>query len=268
MSAFDREHMGASTAMSRLKGQVAIVTGAGQGIGRGIAVRLAAEGASVCAASRTHSRVADVVEQITTSGGTAIAIGCDVSDIDALKGVIDRTVSEFGSPTILVNNAQSGVSAGVPVPLEDTTSDMVRSAMNGGLFPTFHAMQMCLPYMKETGGTIVNMASSTGVDGDPGFSAYGTNKEAIRGLTKHAAKEWGRYGITVNVLCPAALTENVAKYAQQHSRWFDGVLKKVPLGRLGDSETDIAPVIVSLATDLRYVTGATLMVDGGRTLLR
>lgn len=254
--------------MSRLKGQVAIVTGAGQGIGRGIALRLAAEGASVCAASRTYSRVAEVVDEITASGGTAIALGCDVSDIDALRDVIDRAVSEFGPPTILVNNAQSGVSAGAPIPLEDTTGDMIQSAMDGGLFPTFHAMQMCLPYMKETGGTIVNMGSSTGVDGDPGFSAYGTNKEAIRGLTKHAAKEWGRYGITVNVLCPAALTENVAEYAKQHTRWFEGVVKKVPLGRLGDSEADIAPVVVSLATDLHYVTGATIMVDGGRTILR
>lgn len=254
--------------MSRLTGQVAIVTGAGQGIGRGIAIALAAEGAAVVAASRTHSRVAEVVEKITAAGGTAIAIGCDVSDIGALRNVVEQTVAEYGPPTILVNNAQSGVSAGVPIPLETTSAEMLQSAMDGGLFPTFHAMQMCLPHMKKTGGTIVNMASSTGVDGDPGFSAYGTNKEAIRGLTKHAAKEWGQFGITVNVLCPAALTENVAEYAEQHPRWFDGVLKKVPLGRLGDSLTDIAPVIVSLATDLRYVTGATLMVDGGRCLLR
>lgn len=254
--------------MSRLNGHVAIVTGAGQGIGRGIALVLAREGAAVSMPSRTYSHVENVAGEIISAGGTALPIACDVSDSDQLKSAVERTVSELGAPTILVNNAQGGASGGVPISLEDTTIEMLEGVLAGGLFPTFNAMKLCLPYMKETGGTIVNMASSTGVDGDPGFSAYGSNKEAIRGLTKHAAREWGKYGITVNVLCPAALTENVAEYAEQHPRWFEGVLKKVPLGRMGDSVQDIAPVVVSLATDLRYVTGATLMVDGGRTMLR
>jgi 2-hydroxycyclohexanecarboxyl-CoA dehydrogenase len=254
--------------MDRLRGHVAIVTGAGQGIGRGIAILLARQGAAVALASRTFSRIEDVARQISSEGGTALPIACDVCDLAQLQAVVDRTVAELGPPTILVNNAQGGVDGGVPVPLEDTTSDMVHSALEGGYFPTFHAMQLCFPHMRETGGTIVNMASSTGVDGDPGFSAYGSNKEAIRGLTKHAAREWGRYGITVNVLCPAALTANVEEYAQAHPRWFEGVVKKVPLGRLGRCEEDIAPIVVSLATDLRYVTGATIMADGGRVLLR
>ncbi|BBZ77123.1 short-chain dehydrogenase [Mycolicibacterium anyangense] len=254
--------------MDRLKGQVAIVTGAGQGIGRGIALVLAREGAAVSLPSRTYSRVESVAEEITSAGGTALPIACDVSDFDQLKSAIDRTAEELGAPTILVNNAQGGASGGVPVSLEDTTVEMLHSVLDGGLIPTFNAMKLCLPYMKETGGTIVNMASSTGVDGDPGFSAYGSNKEAIRGLTKHAAREWGKYDITVNVLCPAALTENISEYVEQHPRWYEAIVKKVPLGRLGDSAVDIAPVVVSLATDLRYVTGATLMVDGGRTMLR
>lgn len=254
--------------MSRLKDRVAIVTGAGQGIGRGIALALAREGAAVTLASRTVSRVEELAEQIAAEGGTALAVACDVSNYEQLAAAVQNTVDQLGSPTILVNNAQGGALGGVPIPLGDTTTQMLDDVFAGGLYPTFNAMKLCFPYMKSAGGTIVNMASSTGVEGDPGFSAYGSNKEAIRGLTKHAAREWGRHGITVNVLCPAALTENVAEYAEQHPRWFEGVVKKVPLQRLGDSLEDIAPVVVSLATDLHYVTGATLMVDGGRTMLR
>lgn len=254
--------------MDRLKGQVAIVTGAGQGIGRGIALVLAREGAAVAMPSRTYSRVEDVARQIASEGGSAIPIACDVSDLAQLQSAVEKTVSEFGAPTILVNNAQGGASGGAPIPLEQTTTQMLDDVLAGGFYPTFNGMQLCFPYMKESGGTIVNMASSTGVDGDPGFSAYGSNKEAIRGLTKHAAREWGRFDITVNVLCPAAMTENIAEYAKEHPRWMESVVKKVPLQRLGDSEKDVAPVIVSLATDLRYVTGATIMVDGGRTMLR
>jgi NAD(P)-dependent dehydrogenase (short-subunit alcohol dehydrogenase family) len=112
------------------------------------------------------------------------------------------------------------------------------------------------------------MASSTRVEGDPGFAAYGIAKEGIRGLTRHAAREWGKDGITVNVLCPAALTEKVGEYAARHPRWMDTVVKRVPLDRLGDPLTDIAPLVLSLATDLRYVTGATIMVDDGRCILR
>jgi NAD(P)-dependent dehydrogenase (short-subunit alcohol dehydrogenase family) len=112
------------------------------------------------------------------------------------------------------------------------------------------------------------MGSSTGVTGDRRFTAYGMAKEGIRGLTKHAANEWGRYGITVNVICPAAMSEGSENFRDTQPERWAAVMREIPLGRMGDPAEDIAPAIASLATDLRYLTGATLMLDGGRCILR
>jgi 2-hydroxycyclohexanecarboxyl-CoA dehydrogenase len=251
----------------RLSDQIAIVTGAGQGIGRAVARVLAGEGAAVLLASRTLSRVRHVADEIAAAGGRAHAVECDVLQPSQIDAAVAACLDAFGPPGILVNNAQGGHMGG-GVPLQDSAPELVEETLRGGLFATLHAMQACFPHMKARGGTIVNFGSSTGVGGDPGFAAYGLNKEAIHGLTKHAAREWGRYGITVNTICPAALTENVRAKFEENPRWQQAILKSVPLGRLGDPETDIAPAIVALATDLRFLTGATLMLDGGRVLLR
>jgi NAD(P)-dependent dehydrogenase (short-subunit alcohol dehydrogenase family) len=253
--------------MGRLDERVAIVTGSGQGIGRAVARVLAHEGAAVLLASRTAHRVEQVAQEIVASGGRARAVGCDVLDPEQIDAAVAACIDAFGPPDILVNNAQGGHMGG-GVPLEQTEVDVLDQTLHGGLYATFHAMRACFPHMRERGGTIVNFGSSTGVGGDPGFAAYGLNKEAIHGLTKHAAREWGRHGITVNTICPAALTENLQAKFDEHPKWRDAIVKAVPLGRLGDPETDIAPAVLALATDLRFLTGATLMLDGGRVLLR
>jgi 2-hydroxycyclohexanecarboxyl-CoA dehydrogenase len=253
--------------VGRLAGKVAIVTGAGQGIGRGIARRLAAEGASVVLGGRTHEKVARVAEEIEEAGGSALAVKCDVNVRAQVDELVRNGVDAFGPPDILVNNAQGG-GAGGGRPLDSVTDDQLYAAFQGGPVATLYGMQACLPFMRERGGTIVNMGSSTGVMGDPGFSPYGIAKEAIRGLTKHAAREWGRYGITVNVLCPAAASEGAERFAREAPRRWEAILRQIPLGYMGDPDDDIAPVVVALATDLRYLTGATLMLDGGRCLLR
>jgi len=251
----------------RLGGQVAIVTGSGQGIGRAVGRVLAREGASVLLASRTLATVQRVADEITDAGGKARAVECDVLRPDSVEAAVGACLDAFGPPDILVNNAQGGHMSG-GVPLEETDPGLAEETLRGGLFATLRAMRACFPHMKERGGTIVNFGSSTGVGGDPGFAAYGLNKEAIHGLTKHAAREWGRYGITVNTICPAALTGNLREKFAENPRWEKAIVKAVPLGRLGDPEADIAPAVLSLATDLRYLTGATLMLDGGRVLLR
>jgi 2-hydroxycyclohexanecarboxyl-CoA dehydrogenase len=253
----------------RLEGQVAIVTGAGRGIGAAIARVLAAEGAGVLLASRTLEPTEAVAREIGESGGRAAAVACDVTDRAQVQNAVAAAVDAFGPPSILVNNAQGGRVSAEPVALESVTADMAMESFAGGVLASLYGMQAVFPYFKERGGgTIVNMASSTGVEGDPGFSPYGIAKEGIRGLTKHAAREWGKHGITVNVLCPAAMTEHLRPYAEEHPRWYEGVVRRVPLGRLGEPADDIAPVVLSLATDLHFVTGATIMVDGGRCILR
>jgi len=251
----------------RLTGRVAIVTGSGQGIGRAIGRVLAREGAAVVLASRTLGRVEQVAAEIAAAGGSAQAVQCDVLRPGDIAAAVTACLETFGPPDILVNNAQGGHTGG-GAPIQDSSPELVEQSLRGGLFATLHAMQACFPHMRSRGGTIVNFGSSTGVGGDAGFAAYGLNKEAIHGLTKHAAREWGRYGITVNTICPAALTENLREKFLEHPHWEQAIVKAVPLGRLGDPETDIAPAVVALATDLRFLTGATLMLDGGRVLLR
>lgn len=253
--------------MGRLAGKVAIVTGAGQGIGRGIARRLAAEGASVVLAGRTYEKVSLAAREIEEAGGSALAVKCDVNVRAQVDQMVRNGVDRFGPPDILVNNAQGGGGGGGR-PLESVTDEQLYAAFQGGPVATLYGMQACLPYMRERGGTIVNMGSSTGVMGDPGFSPYGMAKEAVRGLTKHAAREWGRFGITVNVLCSAAASEGAERFAREAPRRWEAIIKQIPLGYMGDPDDDIAPAVVALATDLRYLTGATLMLDGGRCLLR
>jgi NAD(P)-dependent dehydrogenase (short-subunit alcohol dehydrogenase family) len=251
----------------RLGGKVAVVTGAGAGIGRGIARRLAAEGAAVCVSGRTLAKVEAVAAEIEHAGGRALAVECDVNDRGQVAAMVDATAEQLGPPDICVNNAQGGGS-GVGPPLEDLTDTDVLTSFRGGPLATLYGMQACFPHMRDRGGTIVNMGSSTGVNGDRRFTAYGMAKEAIRGLTKHAANEWGRFGITVNVICPASMSDGAERFRAQHPDRWQAVVAEIPLGRMGDPFDDIAPTVVALATDLRYLTGATLMLDGGRCILR
>jgi 2-hydroxycyclohexanecarboxyl-CoA dehydrogenase len=251
--------------MTRLDDKVAIVTGAGQGVGRGIALALAAEGARVAVAGRTLGKVERVAKEIAERGGSALPVRCDVSvhaDVDAL---VATTVGEYGTIDILVNNAQSSSQGR----LENITDADIERNLGSGPIATLWCMQACLPHLKQRGGTIINLGSSTAVQGDPGFGAYAMAKEAIRGLTKVAAREWGRYGITVNVICPAADSPSSEAFFVAHPEHRARIEREIPLGWFGRAEEDIGRACVALASDdLGYLTGATLMLDGGRCILR
>jgi 2-hydroxycyclohexanecarboxyl-CoA dehydrogenase len=252
-------------AMTRLDGKVAIVTGAGQGVGRGIALALAAEGARVVVAGRTLDKVERVAKEIAERGGSALPVRCDVmvrANVDAL---VATTVGEYGTLDILVNNAQSSSQGR----LETITEADIERNLGSGPIATLWCMQACLPHLKQRGGTIINLGSSTAVQGDPGFGAYAMAKEAIRGLTKVAAREWGRYGITVNVICPAADSPSSEAFFAAHPEHRARIEREIPLGWFGRAEEDIGRACVALASDdLGYLTGATLMLDGGRCILR
>ena len=245
----------------RLVGRVALVTGAGQGIGRGTAIALAKEGASVALAGRTLAKCEAVAAEIANLGGTAVAIACDVGVREQVDAAVDATVRAFGGIDILVNNAQSSVQA----KLEDTTEEDIELAWRTGALATFYAMQAALPHLKASGrGSIVNFGSSTAIEGNVAFGAYAMAKEAIRGLSRVASREWGRFGIRVNVIVPNALSPSSQDFREAHPERFARMEARVPLGRVGDPEADIGRAVVALAADdLTYLSGQTLMLTGG-----
>lgn len=247
-----------------LSDQVALVTGGGQGVGRGIALALADRGAAVVVCGRREQPLLDVVAEIDGRGGRALGIVGDVGEHDEIERVVARAAEWLDRLDILVNNAQSSVQR----PLEETSDEDVALAYRTGPLAAFHAMQAALPHLKRRGGSIVNLGSSAALLGRPGFGSYAMAKEAIRGLSRVAAKEWGRYGIRVNTVCPAASSPAAEEYLAAHPEYRAELVREIPLGRLGDPQQDIGRAIAALVCDdLAYLTGATLMLEGGRTLL-
>jgi NAD(P)-dependent dehydrogenase (short-subunit alcohol dehydrogenase family) len=252
--------------MGRLAGKSALVTGASQGIGRGIALALAKEGAAVAVAARTAAKLDAVAKEIEGTGAQALAVPCDVADRAAVFTMIDHVVSTFGRLDVLINNAQ-----GVPPNrrLQDVPVEDPELAWSTGPMATFHCMQAAFPHLSERGGSVVNFGSNTAVEGSPLFGAYAMAKEGIRGLSKVAAREWGRFGIRVNVICPFGDSPAALAFNDARPEAAAAVLKATPLGRIGDCEEDIGRAVAALVgPDLSYVTGATLMVDGGLCILR
>ncbi|WP_410612406.1 SDR family NAD(P)-dependent oxidoreductase [Amycolatopsis sp. lyj-109] len=244
----------------RLAGKVALVTGAGQGVGRGTALALAREGACVALAGRTVSKCEAVVAEIDAFGGSSIALACDVTDQAQIEGAIAATAGRFGRLDALVNNAQTSVQR----LLAETTPEDVDVCWRSGPLATLHAMQAALPLLRVRGGSIVNFGSSTAIDGNVTFGAYAMAKEAIRGLSRVAAREWGRYGIRVNVVVPNALSPAAEQFSKDQPERFRKLTQAMPLGRMGDPEADIGRAVVALVSDdLAYLTGDTLMLTGG-----
>ena len=238
-----------------------MVTGAGQGIGRGIALALADAGAAVIAAGRTLDKVEKVAAEIRAAGGEALAVRCDVgveADVVALFG---DTLASFGGLDVLVNNAQSSPPN---KRLQDVSLDDVELAWRSGPVATLRCMQAAFPHLREHGGSIVNLGSNTGIEGAPLFGAYAMAKEGIRGVSRVAAKEWGRFGIRVNVICPFGDSPSAVEFNEAHPDAARAILRSTALGRMGDCRDDIGRAVTALVSDdMGYLTGATLMLDGG-----
>lgn len=248
----------------RLEGKVAILTGAGQGIGAAIAEAYAAEGARVLLTGRTLSKVEDVAGRIQENGGTAVAIQAVAGEMHDSRMTVERALTEWGRVDVLVNNAHSFTDY---LPLTaDNMEENCKMDFQSGFFGSLQLMQLCYPHMvKQGGGSILNFGSSFGIRCEPGFLAYAASKEAIRALTRTAAREWGKEGIRVNTLLPSALSPKAIWYLED-SGTYDSELSKVALGKFGSAE-DIAPTAIFLASDdSSYITGQTIGVDGGSTM--
>jgi NAD(P)-dependent dehydrogenase (short-subunit alcohol dehydrogenase family) len=254
----------------RLDGRIAVVTGAGQGIGAGIARALTDRGATVVLAGRTVAKVQAVAEELAAGGATTRAVQCDVTDPASIDALFDEVAREVGAPDILINNAQGGNDGTHGVSrVESVSAEECLAQYTGGPLASLRCMQAVFPHMRDRGGRIVNLGSTTGVVGQEGFTPYSMAKEAIHALTKTAAREWGGYGITVNTVCPAALSPAAKEWSEQQPQAYAAVVAKAPLKRLGDPFADIGRAVAALVTDdLGFLTGATLMLDGGMTILR
>ena len=246
----------------RMVGRVAVVTGAGDGIGRAIARRLAAEGASVIVAEFDVESGTAAAAEIVAAGGRAHFHATDVSDQSSLLAMMEAAVATFGGVDILVNNAYRGSGTSRVERKSDAEFDR---ALRMGFWACQWAMQAALPHMKQQGwGRVVNLGSLNGVNAHMGSADYNVAKEALRALTRTAAREWAPFGITCNVVCPAAVSAAVQRVAAAHPAMIERIHAANPMGRLGDPDRDIAGVVAFLASDdARYLTGNTLFVDGG-----
>lgn len=243
-----------------LAGRTAIVTGAGTGIGQGIAVAMAKQGANLVITGRTPETLADTVGRVEAAGGRVLVVEGSVADPAAAPRTVEAAVTMFGGLDVLVNNAHT---FSPPLPLDQTPESDMRQHMESGFFGTFYFMQAAFPHMRERGGSIINFGSIAGVQGWPLFSPYAATKEAIRGLSRSAARDWGQYKIRVNVIVPSSHSKISGEYFSAPGA-LEAFEKTIPLGYLGDPELDIGGVAVFLASDAsRYVTGQTLHADGG-----
>lgn len=250
-----------------LADKVVIVTGAGMGIGRGITEALGARGAAVLAVDRVPEAVDKAVQELTAQGYRVVGLHQDITAPGSADLIVQRAINEFGHLTSLVNNAASGH---MPTPLHEMTDEKFLEPFETGPRATFNLMRAAYPHLKAAGGgSIVNFGSGAGTFGEPGFTGYANAKEGIRGISKVAAMDWGADGIRVNVVAPAALTEGMLYFKETAPEAYEAILRKVPLGRLGDPVADIAPVVAFLLSDeSAYVTAQTFMVDGGSSATR
>jgi NAD(P)-dependent dehydrogenase (short-subunit alcohol dehydrogenase family) len=249
--------------MPRLDGKAAIVTGAGQGIGRGVARAFAREGAAVTIAEINRETGAAVARELQEElGAPAQFVPTDVLHHEQVHRMVDATIDAFERVDVLVNNAY------VAAPfarLEHKSGDDLLLAYRGGPLHTLWAMRAVFPYMvAQGGGRIINFVSLNGINAHMYSADYNAAKEAIRALTRTAAREWAHHNVLVNAIAPAAATPAYVAFAEAAPENAAEMLEQNPMGRMGDPECDIGGVALFLASDdSAYVTGNTLFADGG-----
>ena len=242
-----------------LKGKVALVTGAGRGIGREIAVTLAKEGAFVIVNfNGSKERAQETVEEIKKAGGEAVSYGCNVADFTACGEMITTLVKEYGHIDILVNNA--GITKdNLLMKMSEDDFDSVIDVNLKGCFNTMRHLSRQM--LKQKGGKIINISSVTGVMGNPGQANYCASKAGIIGLTKSAARELGSRQITVNAVAPGFTETEMTKDLSDAIR--ENMKAQILLKRTGTAK-EVADVVAFLASEAaNYITGQVISVDGG-----
>ena len=249
-------------AMMRLDDQVAIVTGAGRGIGHAIAVRLAKEGARVASVSRSEAnaeRTANEINAIRAEAAKSYAV--DIADHTAVQQTSAQILKDFGRVNILVNNAgvtRDGLSMRMSIDDWDTVMD---TNLKGAFSFTQAVMRSMI---KQRSGRIINISSISGLTGNAGQANYAASKAGLIGLTKSLARELASRGITVNAIAPGFIVTDMTGVLSDKVR--EAILNKIPLGKFGEGEDIAAAVAFLAAPEAKYITGQVLTVDGGMVM--
>ena len=247
-----------------MTGKVALVTGAGMGIGRAIALAFAREGAGVVAADINANAGKETVELIGKAGGKAVFAQCDVTKGEEVKAMVETTVREFGRLDFACNDA------GIHNPLPESLTEVDEDMWDKIIAVNLKGVMLCMkhevpPMLKQGGGVIVNIASLGGLFAEPGSYAYTASKHGVMGLTKVAAFQYARDGIRISAVCPACIDTPMLASAPEEVRQY---LKSLhPIGRFGKPE-EVAAAVMWLCSDLSaFVTGTGVVLDGGASAI-
>jgi len=251
-----------------LRGKRALITGAGNGIGRAVARLFAEEGASIAAVDLLGDLAAEVAEQLRTAGHRAASFQADVAAEGDVERVVAAVTRDLGGLDILINNA--GVTGGGSVSLQEMSLERWDRTLAVNLRAHLLLAQAAFPWLSRQGGAIVGTASSAGVTGLPGSADYGASKAGVIMLTRQLAAEWGRFGIRVNCISPGITDTGFGRPRQpgqerppRDPASYDFRKQWIPLGRPAEAE-EMAKVMLFLASDLAsYVSGVNVLVDGG-----
>jgi 3-oxoacyl-[acyl-carrier protein] reductase len=243
-----------------LSGQSAIVTGASRGIGRAIAMRLAASGAKVACIARNVEKLNEVVAAVTAAGGTAEAHPCDVTDSEAVSKLVDGLAEKWGQLDIVVNNAGITKDTLIPRMSDEQWDEVIATNLRSVFLFTRAASQVM---MRKRSGRIINISSVSGLIGNSGQANYSASKAGIIGLTRTVAQELAGRKVTVNAICPGFIVSEMT--AAMGATLDDFVKTRIPAKRLGEAD-EVADAVLYLASDsAAYITGEVLTIDGGLT---
>ncbi|WP_216829853.1 SDR family NAD(P)-dependent oxidoreductase [Alkalihalobacterium elongatum] len=246
--------------MEDFTGKVIVITGGSRGIGAQMVRDFASKGANVVISSRNQYVCEELAEEVRQYGVKALAVACDVGNLDDIRGLFEKTIKEFNRIDVLINNA----GANVTKPATEVTEedwDMIYDVNIKGLF--FCSQEAAKIMIEQNHGKIINISSVGGVKPYKRIAPYTASKAAVIHLTKSLAAEWAKNGILVNSIAPGLISTEINKAEMENKQWVERAVKAIPLRRLGDP-TDISSIALYLVSDAaNYVTGQTFFIDGG-----